>query len=704
MSKFDVSLFLEERGGNLFGDLEYSADLFLPATMERFAAHFQTLLEAAAASPDTPLDQLSLLPDAERNLILHEWNQTDSDYPRHLCVHQLFERQVQITPDAAALVFENEKLSYHILNERANQLAHFLRKQNVRPETRVGICLPRSPEMLIALLAVLKAGGAYVPLDPAYPAERLAFMLTDSAAPVLLTTTELQKALPQTVAQVVCLDAIEMERAQESAENLDGLAKSENLAYVLYTSGSTGKPKGVAMPHRPLVNLISWQVQQDALSVGSPTLQFTPIHFDVSFQEIFATLCSGGRLALITRELQRDALALLRFMMEEKIERIFLPYVALQNLAQAVEFGGALPAHLREIVTAGEALQITPQIRRLMQSLPACRLHNHYGPTETHVVTAHTLTGSPEDWPVLPPIGRPLPNVKVYLLDRNLNPVPLGVSGELYLSGGCLSNGYLNNPALTAERFFDADSSLSAHHSSLYKTGDLARYLPNGDLQFLGRADEQVKIRGHRVEPGEIETALLANSNVREAAVMALETGGEKRLAAYVAGEDSHALSPAELRRYLQNLLPEYMIPSAFVRMDELPKTSSGKIARRSLPAPESVPSKSIAPFVSPQSEIERKIADVWRHVLQLDSVGVHDNFFDIGGHSLRIAQVQAHLQKVLEREISVVALFQYPTIRALADALREDSAPDKPASAISAIQERARRQREALFNRRAPR
>ena len=706
VSKFDLSLFLEERDHALFCDLEYSADLFLPATIERFAAHFQTLLQSAAESPNAPIDQLPLLPETERNLLLNEWNQTDSDYPRHLCVHQLFERQVQLSPDTIALTFGTEKLTYRALNERANRVARFLRKQNVGPETRVGMCLPRSPDMVTALLAVLKAGGAYVPLDPAYPAERLVFMLEDAAAPVLLTTTALRETLPKTAAQVVCVDAIESELAQEAPENLGCLADAENLAYVLYTSGSTGKPKGVAMPHRPLVNLISWQVQQDALSVGSSTLQFTPIHFDVSFQEIFATLCSGGTLKLITRELQRDALALLRFIAAEKIERIFLPYVALQNLAQAVELGGALPAHLREIVTAGEALQITPQIRGLMRSLPACRLHNHYGPTETHVVTAHTLNGSPDAWPVLPPIGKLISNVSVYILDQNLNPVPLGVSGGLYLAGDCLANGYLNNPVLTTERFLaPLPALISDRHPRLYSTGDLARWLPNGELQFLGRADEQVKIRGHRVEPGEIETALLANPDVREAAVIALETGGEKRLAAYVTGEDSEALSPAELRRYLQNLLPEYMIPSAFVRLDELPKTASGKISRRSLRAPENFPSESSAPFVPPQSEIEQKIAEVWRHVLQVETVGIHDNFFDIGGHSLRIAQVQARLQQILAREVAVVALFQYPTIRALAESLRQDSAPSsKTAPAANAIQERARRQREALASRRAPR
>ena len=759
VSKFDLSLFLEERGDAIIGDLEYSTDLFLPATMKRFAGHFQVLLAALSENPDAPIDQLPLLTPAERQQILTEWNQTDRDYPRHLCVHQLFERQAETTPNSIALTpalsqtWERENkefpfaqtslnegnalsplprlrewgarrrleqglgveagLTYTELNQKANQLARLLRQNGVGAETRVGICLPRSPEMVTALLAVLKAGGAYVPLDPAYPAERLAFMLQDAAAPVLLTTTELKATLPPTDAEVVCLDAIEAELAQFSAENLASIAEPDNLAYVLYTSGSTGKPKGVAMPHRALINLISWQIGQDTLSVGSPTLQFTPLSFDVSFQEIFATLCSGGKLLLITQEMQRDAMALLRFMAEAKVERIFLPYIALQNLAQAHELGGALPASLREIVTAGEALQITPQIRLLMQSLPNCRLHNHYGPTETHVVTAHTLTGSPEEWPALPPIGKPLPNVKAYILDQNLNPVPIGVPGELYLAGDGLAKGYLNRPDLTAERFIFAPAFLlsdrhptpDTRHPRLYRTGDLARYLPNGDIQYLGRMDAQVKIRGHRVEPGEIETALLTHPNVQESAVIVHDANGDKRLVAYIAVAESPAFAADELRRFLKNALPEYMIPSVFVRLDALPKTPSGKIARRLLPAPDDARPEITAPFVAPQSEIEQMIAAIWRDVLQLKSVGVHDNFFDIGGHSLRIAQVQARLQQALRQEIAIVTLFQYPTIRALAESLRGDSeSVGNPGANVNAIQERARRQREALASRRAPR
>ncbi|MEM7594535.1 MAG: amino acid adenylation domain-containing protein, partial [Cyanobacteria bacterium P01_A01_bin.83] len=441
-------------------------------------------------------------------------NQQCSEHKQQTgCIAELFEAQVRQTPNDVAVVFDQQKLTYQELNAQANQLAHYLQKLGVKPEVLVGICVERSLSMVIGLLAILKAGGAYVPLDPAYPKERLEYMLSDSQAAVLLTQSELVSSLTAYQGDVVCLDSDWEAISTESEQNPSNDVTPDNLAYVIYTSGSTGKPKGVAMPHSCLLNLIGWQLDNTKVLENTNTLQFAPISFDVSFQEIFSTWCVGGTLVLISEEVRRDPLALLHVIAEKKVARLFLPFIALQQLAEVAESFSLVPGSLREVISAGEQLQITPTIAKLFQKLPDCTLQNQYGPSESHVVTAFTLTGSPDTWSALPPIGKAITNAEIYLLDQSLQPVAAGVEGDLYIGGVSLARGYLNRPQLTEERFIFIDG------KRLYKTGDLARYLPCGNIQFLGRKDSQVKIRGYRIELGELEVILNQYPEIAEGVV-----------------------------------------------------------------------------------------------------------------------------------------------------------------------------------------
>ncbi|NEQ62239.1 MAG: amino acid adenylation domain-containing protein, partial [Moorea sp. SIO4A1] len=468
------------------------------------------------------------------------------------CIPQLFEAQVERTPDAVAVVFADQQLTYRALNTKANQLAHHLQTLGVEPEVLVGICVERSVEMVVGLLAILKAGGAYVPLDPAYPPERLAYMLDHSQASVLLTQSQLVSQLPKHQASVICLDTDWEIISTHNEQNPTSSLTVDNLAYIIYTSGSTGKPKGVAMPHRSLVNLIKWQLENTVVANDSKTLQFAPISFDVSFQEIFSTWCGGGTLVLISEEVRRDPLFLLKLLAEQEVARLFIPFVALQQIAEVADTFGVFPASLREVITAGEQLQITPAIANLFEKLNDCTLHNHYGPSETHVVTSFTLKGSPSSWPALPAIGRPIANTEIYLLDQSLKPVPAGVEGELYIGGVCLARGYLNRPEITAQRFIaNPFNKVKTDSDRLYKTGDLAHYLPDGNIQFLGRLDDQVKIRGYRIELGEIEVLLSQQPKLKQAVVLAREDNQDKRLVAYLVPGESES-APVETEQVQQ--------------------------------------------------------------------------------------------------------------------------------------------------------
>ncbi|MBD2773049.1 polyketide synthase [Iningainema tapete] len=621
------------------------------------------------------------------------------------CIHELVEAIVEQTPDTPSVVFEHESLTYRQLNSRANFLAHYLQALGVGKEVLVGICMERSLEMVVGLLGILKAGGAYVPLDPAYPDERLAFMLEDTQTKVLLTQARLVESLPKHQAHVVCVDTQWEEIAFHSEENPISAVTPDNLAYVIYTSGSTGKPKGVAMSHRPLCNLINWQRESSKLPVGARTLQFAPVSFDVSFQEIFSTWSSGGTLVLIKEHVRVDAFELLRFLTEQEINRLFLPFVALQQLASVADDRGVVVPTLREIITAGEQLQITRQIANWFTKLQNCTLHNHYGPSESHVVTAFTLTGSPSDWPALPPIGRPIANTQIYLLDSQMQQVSEGVPGELYIGGIALARGYLNRPDLTTERFIPNPFSDSSE-ARLYKTGDKGRYNHDAQIEFLGRSDDQVKIRGFRIELGEIEVAIAAYPAVRQAVVLAREdVPGDKRLVAYIvpASQENptheqsvEALVQTEqvseppnsiaglvpsLRSYLKARLPDYMIPSAFVVLKAFPVTPSGKLERRALPAPEKSRPELETVLVRPQSDAEQQIAKVWQELLQLEGVGIYDNFFDLGGNSLLLNQSANKLAEIFGVKLSIVELFQYPTIYSLAQRLSQTNRESEAAT-----------------------
>jgi amino acid adenylation domain-containing protein len=658
-AKFDLTMILMEMQDGLSGVIEYNTDIFEADRIKRAAQHFVNLVESIAQNPDRRIGELALLSSVERRLLLVEWNHTERPFPA-VGVHQLVETQAMEKPDAVAAVFKGERLTFRELDGRANQLAHRLQANGVGLETVAGVCLPRSLDMLVAVLAVLKAGAAYLPLDPGYPSERLAFMLSDTEAPVLLTTRELSERFPGIAAQVLYVD----EPIDEVERAISVDVAPENLAYVIYTSGSTGRPKGVAMTHRSMVNMISWHAQQ---SVGRRTLQFAPLSFDVSFQEIFTTWSTGGTVVLITEAERLDSRELLRLISSENVERLFLPPVALQQLAETVNDSDQFPAVLREVITAGEQLTITPNIVQFFTRLNDCVLRNHYGPTETHVVSQFTLDGDPKEWPKFPAIGRAIANVKLYVLDRELQPVPVGVPGEIYAGGVCAARGYLQRPALTAERFVPNPFS-DTPGERLYNTGDLVRYRAGGDLEFIGRIDQQVKLRGFRIEPGEIELVLVEHPSVRDAVVGVYESdAGYGRLVAHVVPQDPNVPASDELRNFLRRKVPEYMIPSAFEVIDTLPLTASGKVDRNALPSISNERPQLAVGYVAPRTPLEESLATIYSQLLGLDRVGIHDSFFNLGGHSLLATQLVSRVRSVFRVDVPLPMIFEAPTVAELA-------------------------------------
>jgi amino acid adenylation domain-containing protein len=606
------------------------------------------------------LDQTKInLTEAERHQLLFQWNDTQAEYPKDTCIHQLFDAQVERTPGAVAVVFEGQQLTYQELNCRANQLAHYLQKLGVGPEVLVGICMERSLDLIVGLLGILKAGGAYVPLDPTYPLERLAFMLEDAQVPVLLTQEQLLDKLPTSWAQVICLDADWQLIEQENEENSDSYTTGDNLAYVIYTSGSTGQPKGVEIQHSGLVNLVTWHQGTYNVEPTDRATQLASSAFDASVWEIWPYLTAGASLYIPNEETRTSLTELLNWLTTKAITICFLPTPLAEVLVDSQLPSGL---QLRFLLTGGDKLHQVPQ-----KPLPFC-LVNHYGPTENTVVTTWAEVAHQAQKTTPPSIGRPIANTQVYILDSNLQPVRVGESGELYISGVGLARGYRNQPELTAEKFISNPFENSIF-DRLYKTGDLVRYLSDGNIEFLGRIDYQVKIRGFRIELGDIEAALVQHPAVKQNVVLAREDiPGDRRLVAYVNLYQEQTVGNKDLRSFLQSRLPDYMVPSTFVVLDALPLTPNGKVDRQALPAPDYNKTEREESFVAPRTHTEQLIVDTWAEVLGLERIGINDNFFELGGHSLLATQVLSRLDKAFGVELSLRTLFEAPTVTDLSD------------------------------------
>ncbi|HLA75266.1 MAG TPA: amino acid adenylation domain-containing protein, partial [Gammaproteobacteria bacterium] len=645
-AKFDLTVFVIESGRRLTTHFEYNTDLFSEQTVAPWLDHWQTLLEGIVADPAQRLSELPLLSAPERHRLLVEWNPWPP-FPTEQTLAGLFEAQVERTPHAIAVAFEDRVLSYDELNGRANQLAHRLRALGVGPEVLVGLCMERSLELVVGLLGILKAGGAYVPLDPGYPKERLAFLLEDTGVRVLVAQQRLVAQLPAHRARVLCLPSAALE--EESRANPVSGVRPDHLAYVMYTSGSTGTPKGVAVPQRAVARLVT---HTDYVTLGPEQvfLQFAPLAFDASTFELWGALLNGGKLVVFPPHTPTLA-ELGTTLQARRITTLWLTAGLFHAMVdeQLWAFQG-----VRQLLAGGDVLSV-PHVQRFLAAHPGCRLINGYGPTENttfsccYTIPPHAALGRAV------PIGRPIAHTQAYILDAYCHPVPIGVFGELYLGGAGLARGYHNRPELTAEKFiphpFSPDPS-----ARLYKTGDLARYLPDGNIEFLGRTDHQVKIRGFRIELGEIEAVLSAHPSIKEAVVIAREdTPGDKRLVAYLAA--SPAPSSQELRNYLMARLPEYMLPAIFVILDALPLTPNGKLDRKALPAPGAT--QAGPSYTAPRDNLELQLSKIWERLLRVPAVGIHDNFFELGGHSLLAVRLVAQIEKIWGKNVPLATLFQ---------------------------------------------
>jgi len=648
---------IEKDGGSIDLEFEYSVDLFDDATVDRIACHYRNLLADMAVNPDRRISALALLGTDEVRALLEAGEQTRAAYPRDTCVHELFEKQANAAPSRIAVVCGSEEVTYSELNRRSNQLAHLLRRMGIGPDGLVGICLGRSIDMLVAVLGVLKAGGAYVPMDPSFPRERLEFMARDTALRVLLTDEQSRGLAPAPEAAVVSLDGDRDQIARESEGPLTRVAAPHNLAYVIFTSGSTGLPKGVQIAHLSVVNFLESMRREPGLMGDDCLLSVTTLSFDIAALELFLPLVTGARLVLIPRSLITDGRVLSQLLSESKATVMQATPATWRLL---LDSGWDGQKELR-ILCGGEAIS-RDLANRLLEKCSV--LWNLYGPTETTIwSTLHKVRFG--EGPV--PIGKPIANTQLWLLDDYRNPVPPGASGELYIGGDGLALGYLNRPELTAERFVPHPF---APAQRLYRTGDLARAFPDGSLQFLGRLDHQVKIRGFRVELGEIENALVGCAGVSDAAVLLREdVPGDQRLVAYVIPRDGAVVSPDALQAELVTTLPDYMVPSAFVVQTAFPLTPNRKIDRRALPLP-AIDALPWVTHVQPTSETQKEIARIWTGILNRNGFGIHDDFFDLGGHSLLLVQLQSRLRNKFGREIPMAEIFQKPTIAALAGLL----------------------------------
>jgi amino acid adenylation domain-containing protein len=666
LERYKLNLVAVRSGDGLRLEFHYDAACFERSSVERIARYFETLLAAAVKAPQTPVSRLPLVPDVERQQLLVDWNQTAASYPEDRCLQQLFEAQAARTPDRAALVCGEQQLTYRQWNEQANRLAHYLRTLGVGPDALVGLCLERSAEMMVALLAILKAGGAYVALNPDNPRPRLAQQL--AGAVTLITASKLLAQMPEFSGATLCLGRDEKLWSDQPVTNPDTRTTPENLVYVIYTSGSTGMPKGVGVRHRNLVNyshFITHRLELEKHPEGLHFATVSTIAADLGNTCIFPAMISGGCLHVVPYEVSTDPQRFARYTEQHPIDVLKIVPSHLEALLGSAEAKQILPR--RYLLTGGETL--SPKlVEKILGLNPACEIFNHYGPTET-TVGSLTLRLKDYDWKRAQansiPIGRPIANTQVYILDQHLEPVPEGVVGELYIGGAGVTSGYLNQPEST-ERFAP-NPFVSDSQARMYRTGDLARYLSDGNVEFLGRGDDQVKIRGFRIELGEIEAVLGKHPGVKQAVVLARpDERGEKRLLAYIVARDGNLTSEA-LRAYLKEQLPDYMVPAALMLLAKLPLNANGKIDRQALPDPEQAQTKA---YVAPRNPTEELVANIWAEVLRRDRVSIEDNFFDLGGHSLMATQVVSRIREKFHVELAMRILFEQPTICGLAQAV----------------------------------
>jgi len=661
-AQYDLSLFMREQLGGLAATMEYRVDLYEPETIRRVLGNFQTLLEGIIANPGERIGSLPMLEERERRRMVVEWNGTGKEYPRDKCLHELFELQVERTPDAVAVMYENQFLTYRELDARANKLARHLQRLEVGADSLVGLCAERSLEMVVGLLGILKAGGAYVPLDPEYPAQRLTFMVKDAGAKVVLTQGHLVEALPASGVPVIRLDADWAAIEGEDSGRVKSAVTPADLAYMIYTSGSTGQPKGVMNTHQGIVNRLLWMLDTYEMTPADRLVQKTPFSFDVSVWEFFWPLLTGARLVMARPGGHRDAAYLARLVAEEKITKMHFVPSMLQVFLEQEDLSTACGS-LTRVFCSGEAL--TLELTRRFHSTLDAELSNLYGPTEASVEVTRwdCERGSLLH---MVPIGRPIANTQIYILDGQFQPVPVAVAGELHIGGIGVARGYHNRPELTAEKFI-ADPFSADPNARLYRTGDSARYLSDGSIEYLGRLDHQVKIRGLRVELGEIEELLNQHPGVQTSVVVAREDiPGDQRLVAYVVSRNG-AVRPPELREFLRVKLPAYMMPVTFVAVDALPLTTSGKVDRMALPRPDYEAAADTSKFVAPCTATEIAVAGICCEVLGLKQIGVQDNFFDMGGHSMLAVQFISKVNKALSLKLRISVLFQNPMIAGLA-------------------------------------
>lgn len=664
IDRFKIKFVFADCGDRFSASLQFDASLFLTEDVRRLAGQLKTLIEDASSRPEAALGSLELLSDAERQLVVAGLNETKRSYSSRQTVQELFEEQAARRPDQVALICEEQQLTFSELNARANQLAHHLLKRGVGPEVTVGLCLDRSVELIVALLGILKAGGAYVPLDPAIPPARLRLMLEDAGARLLVSSRALAEDLRPSLEGVVCLDVDTQLIANESTANVTSAVAAENLVYLIFTSGSTGRPKGVAVEHRQLVNYINAIWEALALPEGSSFASVSTIAADLGNTAVFPALCKGGTLHLLAELRTTDPVAMAEYFARHTIDCLKIVPTHLSALLSASQAAALLPR--RCLVLGGE---ICPWslVEKIASLAPDCMVFNHYGPTEATIgAVANRLEAADSEYRSdTVPLGRPLANMQAYILDQQLRPVPVGVAGELHLGGAGLARGYINRADATAAKFIPSPFSNAGER--LYQTGDRARYLADGRIEFLGRVDQQLKIHGYRIEPGEIETALLERQEIAQCVVVAREDQpGDKRLVAYVITRNHTKVTTGELRAFLKGRLPEYMTPSAFVLLDALPLTANGKVDRRALPVPDHSRPDGDNAFVAPRNHVEEVLANIWAGVLSVDRVGVYDNFFDLGGDSILSIQIIARANQA-GLGLTPRQLFQHQTVSELA-------------------------------------